>query len=260
MNFTLKKPIRWFWNHKNNYVAHSLGLGVPSTTIPDFSFVTDVLYQGEIDDCTANNACATRQSMKGTAYDPLQYWQAELAFLNNPKADGCDMKTQMAVGVKVGFVPLQRTIPQDTCSAYFQVVPNNGLDMFDAIISTMYQNNVPAPVGLPWYSSWNGGNSGTVPFSSVSLLGGHSVKIAGKKTVNGVEKLIVQNSWGVNAPGSDNGLYYFDRITVNQYFNTYGCYIWSDSQNTEIKTLGLIQALYQNIIDILGSVAVYLQK
>jgi hypothetical protein len=254
MKYTLLKPIRWFWNHKNNYVSSSLSLAVPSPSIPDFSFVTAITDQADLGDCSGQSACSTRAYNKGNAYDPNQYYLDELAFFNSTNlARGVDLKTQVATGVKTGFVIQGTTTHTDNASAYLQIVPNNGQDMFSSIVSAMFQNQVPAMVGLPWYESWTTGQQGIVPNTSLGLRGGHSVKIAGLKTINNVQYLIVQNSWGIYAQGSDNGLYYFNRALVNQWFNAYGCFIWVDSVDFQVKTLGLLSALYVNLLDLLGS-------
>lgn len=122
-------------------------------------------------------------------------------------------------------------------------------DLFDNTRSAIQINQRPCMGGLTWMSEWTNAPGGMITTSGSTPLGGHCIKIAGWKTINGVFYMVLQNSWG-NGVG-DNGLYYMSREVFNSAFQPFGVFYWSDDVNPTIKVLGLIQAIYQHIISLL---------
>lgn len=80
-------------------------------------------------------------------------------------------------------------------------------------------------VGCLWRQSWNTALEGIIPTSYESTGGGHSFKICGQKTINGVIYLVAQMSDGVDF--GDKGFCYFPREVVNREFSPYGAYTFT---------------------------------
>lgn len=248
------------WHKASDWSFHkTFGQATPSEIPASMNMVTRILDQGGLNACTAFAAVAIREWMKQKQYDPVQQWNNECAVWGNvaqANQTGVDLNTQMATGVEKGFVPVGATTPIDNAAAYFSVTPTksifnpSGLDMYDSIKSAMALQNAPLSAGLVWYEEWVGAVNGIIiDGSGKTILGPHDIKIAGLLTMSdGVERLIIQNSWGDDEGA--NGLYYFDRATANVTF-TQGTKFWTDSTVSNYKTLGFIQALCQNVIDLL---------
>ena len=237
------------WHRSTDYIHVPLASSVPSELL----FLSPILNQNDAmgtEDCTAFSGVACRYNeTNNTTFDPMKQWQSELDFMGVKASNGTDLRTTLAVGVKTGFYRIGNTAPTDNASAYFFVVPTNGLDMFDSIIYALNNIQRPLQAGVMWKYEWNAPEQGIITTAGTNNFGGHCIKIAGHKTINEVQYIVVQNSWGQGF--GDNGLFYFPREVVNQCFGSYGVGYWSDDVNPQIKTLGYIQSLYQNIVSLL---------
>jgi hypothetical protein len=241
--FTLQKR----FTSRHDY-SHARTFGLGAAALPDeLLFLTQILDQGNSEKCTAYSAVAVRQSMKAVAYDPDIQWQEELKEMGLISANGSDIKTQMATGKDLGFTPVDSQTRQDNATAYFWVTTGGGLDLFDAIRQTVNQIQAPLTAGLTWYENWNAPIlQGVVPDNYGIVLGGHAIKIAGWKTINGYPYLVIQNSWGTGV--GDNGLFYFSREVTNKVFGHYGIAYWSDlPTDTVIHKMQLLAALLENL-------------
>lgn len=240
------------YRFKKGDALHHRNFGTANiATLPtDLLFLSAVLDQGQLPACTAYAATAVRDSMKNKLYDPQIQWDEELQFMGNPNADGAnDTRVPMAVGVEIGFVPLGSPLPTDNASAWYAVTQNNGFDLFDSIRMAMFQTQNPLLLGLTWMNEWTAALGGMIQDNGQIVDGGHCVKIAGWKFLNGNPYLVIQNSWGTDA--GDNGLFYFPREVVNACFGGFGIFYFSDTDNPTIKTLGMIQALLLNLWEML---------
>ncbi len=255
-------------NSRRDYSFHKT-FGTTVQFAPEVLMLTRILNQGGSNACTAYTAVAIREWMKqGKQYDPDRQFQAELAVWGDPNAQGgVDLQTQMATGVKTGFFPIGSSTPTDNTAAYFSITPTksflnpNGLDMYDSIKSAINLQKCPLSVGVVFYQEWITAPNGVVPHSQKSVLGRHDMKIAGYTTKKrdgslidpqGNEYLVIQNSWGEGY--GDGGLFYFDRYMADLVFNE-GTFYWTDSQDVHYKTLGLVAALLQNLINLLTQLA-----
>lgn len=219
--------------------------GIKAAIFPEqLLFVSKILNQ-DVEDCTAFSSSAVRASMKGKNYNPQQYWVDECDYDGAPVTqNGTSMETALNVGIEKGWTLEGTTTPHlDNASSYLQVTPSNGMDMFDSMRATMMQANAPLEAGVTWYEDWDNSPNGIVPASYQTVLGGHAIKLAGWKTINGMPYIVVQNSWGSDA--GDGGLFYFSREIANKIFDE--VYIWSDVASQEIKQLGLLAALLRNL-------------
>jgi hypothetical protein len=242
MKFTLKPRA----SSSKDYSSHKSILG--AVVFPnELLFLSPVLSQ-DAEDCTAFSAVAVRDSevLNGN-FDPMQFWNDELAFNHDTTSTGYDLETPAAVGVKAGFAPMGNTIRQNNASAYFWVTNGGGADLFDNIRTAIWRNQRPACGGLNWYNEYNT-PTGVISDNGKTLLGGHAVKIAGFTTKNGIPYLVIQNSWGVNY--GSQGLFYMPRDLVNKAFAPFGVYWWSDDPTLKIKQMGLLAALLQNLVNL----------
>ena len=223
-------------------------------------FTSPILDQGATEECSAYQACAERAAITGKVYDPQAYWQAECDYLHDQNPDGVDLKTALSVSVDPGYTEMGNTTPSEQATAWIYIYPNNGMDLYDSIQEaiTLYQR--PVAIGVEWYSDWEEGQNGIVPDSRDTVLGGHDTMLCGKvvNTIVGnlpfpvdTDRMANQNSWGVNAPSSDSGFYYFSRTQINNWFTGYGCAVRIDSTDMMTKILGKLSALYVKVIDLI---------
>lgn len=251
---TFNKKILTFW-HSSKHYTKNLGALPLADTLLLASPVLDQVDGSGRNDCTAFMAVEIRGTMKQKTYNTDSQWNLELAFGGNkPAPDGFPLETPFAVGVKSGFVPLGQSQPIDNCSAYFWVHPSGDVDLFDSIRQTIVQNNCPVGVGILWYSDWDFATGGIITENPNSPLGGHALKVAGWKTINGEPYLVLQNSWGTSY--GDQGFYYLSRALANKVLN-YGVCYWSDNTNIQIQRLGLLQALYANVLLLMQKAFIY---
>ena len=229
---------------------HNFG-AIDASALPDeLLFLSAILDQGQLPACSAYASTAVRDSMKGKLYDPKIQWHEEQQFCNSPLSDGVsDMRVPMAVGVETGFVPIQTPLPVDKASTFYSVSQNGDNDLFDSIRVAMQQAHCPLVFGITWMNEWTNALGGTIHDNGKTVDGGHALKIAGWKQLNGDPYLVIQNSW--NTMVGDGGLYYFPRSVVNYCFGEYGIYYWTDDVNPTIKTLGMLQAFLLNLYELL---------
>lgn len=210
-------------------------------------FLSPILSQGNTEHCSAYGAVAIRDSMKQKIYDPEAQWQEELEM--GATESGSDVQTTMATGCEKGFVILATTERVDNASCYLWVYKNNGQDLFDSARRALQDAGCPLGTGTLWKNEWDASIGGMIETPGATTLGGHFVKLAGFKQINSIPYIVVQNSWGLDAPGSDNGLYYFPRDVFNQCFNEFGISYWSDDPTLKIKKMGLLLSLYINLLN-----------
>lgn len=241
MTFTLKKRKA----SRKDYSLHkSLKLSAPAAFPDELLLLSPIIDQGSVDICTACAAVAARYNeTNGAVTDQNAFWQQELSFAGeSSNTNGFDLQVPLSTAVEKGF-------PNYAPSAYFWITPNNGQDLFDSVRTALLTTNYPLVAGVMWDNSWTETPQGIVQSLGNSPLGGHCVKIAGFKTINGQPYIVIQNSWGTSL--GDNGLWYFPRSVFNQAFAEFGIAVWSDSPNVQVKTLGMISALWYNIITLL---------
>jgi hypothetical protein len=207
-------------------------------------YLSEILDQGTAPHCTAYQAVAVRSSMKNKSYDPEQQWIEETTL--GATAEGTDIQTALATGVKVGFVPNGTTTSVDQASCYLWVNINNGMDLFDSCRRAIQDAGCPLSAGICWMQEWD--SNSVVDKLGTIVAGGHAVKIAGWKQINNVPYMVIQNSWGTQM--GDNGLWYFSRDVFNKVFGEYGIGYWSDDPNLQIKKLGFFSALLVNLINL----------
>lgn len=224
---------------------------------PPQNWLTRSLNQGANPSCTAYTAVAMREAQKGKQYDPEAQWQEEKEMWGDLNAPGVDLDTQMACGVERGFVPVGETNPTDQAGGWMNVNPTqtlfnpSGLDTFDAIKEAL--KVAPLSAGLSWYSEWDNTSQGVIPHTFLSYLGEHATKLAYVETINGVEYIVDQGSWGENF--GDAGKFRFDRYMANKCF-TRGIKYWTDNLPVDVQRLGLLLSFYINLKNLLTQLVI----
>lgn len=213
----------------------------PISQLPDeYLLLSTILDQGSGYTCTAHSSCAVQESEHGIQFDPEWFYQKEGEVNGFPSIFGYDMRTLMKTGCIKGFKPLNNNETEAEKYkelSYFNV--DRELDKFDDIRVAMWlakEEKRCVVVGTEWFAEWMNTNNGIVPNGiAKQTIGGHAIKIAGWTKINEVEYLVVQNSWGKGV-GKD-GLFYFDRETVNRYF--LWAFIWRSTPD-KIQTISFI--------------------
>ena len=266
-NFGLKLHKHGFWHRANPFNAmmkvrlrNTLGVATATKTL----FTSPVLDQGPTMTCAEHEACAEQAAIDGIAYDVQQFLAAVCGFLNilPSQYNGTDMKTVMAAAINPGLTPVGQTKPTVQASAVMWITPENGMDLYDTLQTYIDLYQRPLGFGVMWMNDWEGGQNGVVPSSlPESSLGSHCTMWCGKVrsgeflgvTFPEPDRMLNQNSWGVNAPGSARGYYLFPRNIVNMYTGSYGCAVKVFSTDATVILLGKLSMLYVKVIDLIAS-------
>ena len=267
-NFGLKLHKHGFWHRANPFNAmmkarlrNTLGVATATKTL----FTSPVLDQGPTMTCAEHEACAEQAAIDGIAYDVQQFLAAVCGFLNilPSQYSGTDMKTVMAASISPGLTPVGQTKPTVQASAVMWITPENGMDLYDTLQTYIDLYQRPLGFGVMWMNDWEGGQNGVVPSSlPESSLGSHCTMWCGKVrsgeflgvTFPEPDRMLNQNSWGVNAPGSARGYYLFPRNIVNMCTGSYGCAVKVFSTDATVILLGKLSMLYVKVIDLIASV------
>ena len=114
-------------------------------------------------------------------------------------------------------------------------------------MQAMYQTKYVAIGGVEWEQSWT--SNPYITTTGGVVLGGHAIRIVGMKIMSDGRYAVLANTWSEQV--GDKGYWYIREDVFNKKFSEYGIYILSDSQDIKVKTLGLISALYTNILTLL---------
>jgi hypothetical protein len=240
MKFNLQKR-RAHRTDNSFHKSHALG----TASLPDtLLFLSPILNQGDSESCTAYSSVAVRYNEVNQTLDPVAFWNQELAFADSDGSSGFDLEVPADTAVEKGF-------PDYNPSAPFWITPNNGMDLMDSVCSAMQTLNRPCEGGLTWMTEYTNAPGYLISQVGHTVQGGHDIKIAGWTILNGVKVIVLQNSWGTGY--GNQGLFYMTRSVFNQVFAPFGIFIWSDTPDTQIKTLGLIRAIAYNVINLMQS-------
>ncbi len=249
------KPLKPRLRSSRDFSHHKSFPILGAVVLPDelFKLPSAIANQGNKPSCTAAASVTCRNIMNGKVYDEGGQWALEFQYAG-ATTDGYPLDVPAKVGKDVGFSITGQNGGFDKVGGYFWKSSNSGLDIFDTIKNTIFQNYqrtgkvIPFQVGLNWFSSFeNSGNgSGIVPHIFENLLGGHDTSIVGWKKINGIDYLINANSWGTSH--GLNGYFYFDRFMANKCF-TISQFYWLDAEDmpTDVFRLGIFAAILQNI-------------
>jgi hypothetical protein len=254
------------WFHRINpfnallkrHLAKNLGAPEPLQA----PIISTVLNQGSTEFCGEYEACAEQTAVDNIVYDVPQFLNAVCAYLGIPLSlyTGSDVHTLFAASIDPGLTPQGQTTPTVKATAVIWIHPESGMDLYDTIQSYVENYRRPVAFGTTWYADWDTNVNGLVPSGApTSQTGGHCSMLNGK-VVSGAfqgvtfpepDRMVNQNSWGTDAPGSVNGFYLFPRDVVNDYLCLYGAGMRIFSNDQTVKLLGQLSMYYVKLIDLL---------
>ena len=231
-----------------NYSYHKTFGAAPLPALPEeYMLVSAILNQGNTEHCTAYAACAVRASELGAEFDPEEFFRQEGVTNGSVSESGYQLSTALTTAKNIGFKQLSDNSTGYKIPSYFEI--DGPYDRTDNLRSAMWLNKAEKNAGYggtSWFSEWTYAPGGLIPTTYSVFTGLHAVKVAGWKTINGVLRIGIQNSYGSSL--GDNGINWFTRETFNKEFNE-GLFMFSTVTDQQIQTLGSIVTILTQIAD-----------
>ena len=235
-NFGLKPTA-----HDPRDYSYELTFGAPALVLPDEYFAgrPKVLDQKLSQFCTAFAASVVASCEDGVDFEPSWLFAQEKAITGGPLDQGEDLRAPMKAVVKCGLLPADKAMFSlenkdplfladaknwpfsDPLAAapykkqgYFRVDGD-----FYAVRNYLYLNRSyrrAISTGVLWYNEWTTAPGGIIPTTYSEVGGLHSVAILGFTKKDGVNYIVVQNSYGDGI--GDHGLFYFPDSVFNREF------------------------------------------
>lgn len=209
-----------------------------------------VKHQGQSLSCTKHATAGASEYQDGLELSAAWGWSRVCKKLGNFIPEGTDPRTAMGITCQEGELPqslAKYTFPDD----YYQIVgnwenwPDTSKeaqpyrkaayikvkivgDYFDSIRNALFvgkeKNQVVMAFGT-WYQEWG---QMIVPSVYTNFAGYHAYLFMDFDTIDGVQYLVAQNSYGENL--GDKGYQYFPREVINREFAKYGTglYVFED--------------------------------
>lgn len=201
-----------------------------------------VKHQGNTDKCTAYASCAISEVQEKVELDPAYSFAASKEISGNVDAWGQDLRTACKSHVKYGALarkdrpveisqlPFQEQRYYKTWKdlyplalehkkkSYFAIT--GPYDTFDNIRAALFKYQTPIIIGIQF-----GYPLTQKLIDSVKNGFGHAMTVIGYRTYEGVDTLIVGNSYGIEA--GDNGVHYVTREVIN-HWASYGAFTFID--------------------------------
>ena len=245
-------PKKHTWFHKinpfNKMLRNHLNatLRAPASTVA--TYTSPVLDQGDTEECAIYANAATLATIKGKPFSIQTILTAVLSYMNIPASsyEGTDLQTAMFAMVNPGASATDGTTYAYT--AILWIYPQSGESFCEAINDDIQQYQRPANLAGTWFNEFDGSVNGVITTGAKNILGGHDMLLAG---INSNGFMVNQGSWGVDAPGSVNGFYFFSPQVFDSYYTGYKCGIGIDSTNPTVVLLGKLSSFYVKLIDII---------
>ncbi len=221
--------------------------------IPDFDLDPNPIIKNQLDSymCTAFSNTSVSEVQEGVELSPEYAYQKTNVLMGVKHSQGADYFKALKVHCKFGCIE-QKDAPftladkgqffvensdnwdtsYDTQALVHKkksyLICDQGNDAFDSALIAMYQSYQTfkntlnksdlraVSHAMYWMPEFQYMQHGMIPESStwnIKLGSGHNVKLKGKKTIDGVQFIVVQNSYGEGV--GDGGMYYFPRQTFN---------------------------------------------
>jgi hypothetical protein len=202
-----------------------------------------VKNQGTSVSCTAQTTALAAEYQDGEELSAAWTWKEVCKYLGTFTPPGAQPRDAMSRAIAVGFLPQRHakySFPQDNTQtignwnnwpdqyalaepfkkAAYVRIPIIA-DYFDSIKAALVhgkeKNQIVMAFGT-WYTEWNIGKFIALIYSILS--GWHAYTFIDFDTVDGVEYLIAQNSYGETM--GEQGFQWFPRETVNREFSRWG--------------------------------------
>ena len=258
------------------------GANIDVNAIPDFDLAPTLTIKNQLDSsmCTAFANTGISGIQEGMELSPEYAFQKTRALMGSPHSWGADPDAAMKAHVKFGCIeekdsPLHLGIDgqykiEDPTNwdknldiaasvhrkrAYLEV--DGYKDRFDSILATMYESyqkfqqtlNLSdlraVSTGLDW--SFQDAPNGIVS-QTESDSAQHNVFAKGKRTINGIPYIVIQNSYGEDV--GDKGLYFFPRDILNQ--NILFARVFEDMDPDELKRQwGILAKIFDMMMSVL---------
>lgn len=216
--------------------SHQKTFGSMAQVLPDEYIVGSCPVKNQMGSefCTAFASYVLAALEDVADYSPEWFFAKEVE--ETGQTDGQDLRTSCKVATKYGFLP-QNMASMTTLnqSPTFLSNPanwpfsddlaaaNNKRESyyrcdgtFEQIKQTLFRTKRAILTGITWYESFTYAPNGIVPEDYTELGGLHCIPIIGFKKINGVDYLVVQNSYGDQI--GDKGLFYFSEVIFNKVF------------------------------------------
>ena len=235
--------------HRMNPANFLMGLfaGRKLGSSPAGWFDAPVLDQGDADICSEVGTYTQRAPVTGKAYVPGAFIASEQEFTGDATTTEFDAKAVMATATSAGLLASDGT--RDIPDAKLWIYPTGGMDFLDTVNWYVSQYSAPVGVGIPWYSSWETGAGGVIPEGEPQgLVGGHWTTVYPSDRPSFARN---KGSWGVSAPGSDQGYYEVPRDVFNEYWQGSGAAIFIKTDSAVVRILNQISDTYVAMIEVL---------
>ena len=250
--------------------SHVKTFGAISTALPDEYIVgqTEVLNQYGSLFCTAFASSVLAALEDNLVFEPAWFFAKEVE--NSGQTDGQDLKTACKVAQNSGFLPLSKaqfSLPSQS-SEFLQNAKNWPFSddliaaqykrqsyyrcdgNFQQIKQTLFSTKKAILTGINWFDSFTYAPGGIVPADYSQPGGLHCIPIIGFKKINGIDYLIIQNSYGEEI--GDKGLFYFSEAIFNKVF-TEPMYIFVPNGGMKPQPIGtFFEILIYKILCLLG--------
>lgn len=205
-----------------------------------------VKNQGNSLSCTAQASTLASEYQEGVSLSAEFQWKETCRQLGTYVPDGADYRTALAVHCKVGALQQEKSpfrfpiddsqtignwsnwpdypreeIEQYRKASYVQI-PRVG-DNFDSVRSALLRGKEQNQIVIActrWFREWS---VPVIPSADLytGFVGYHCHTWIDFDTIDGVEYLVGQNSWGRSV--GDEGFQYWPRDTVNKELSQWGC-------------------------------------
>lgn len=241
-----------------------------------------ILNQLDLDFCTAFAGVTLQYDIYGIPFDPFWQMAKTKEIIGSYTQYGASLRDSAMSFVKYGALPAQISpyvhngspldktrdflanwanypASLDTLAkkykdlSFFKV--DGPYDFFDNLRSTLWihrNDRQAVSIGLNWHPEWTEAPGGIIPSVMPTSQGeGHDMAFVGQKMINGVEYVIGQQTWGLNA--GDNGKYYFPREIMDQIaLQGFGAFIFSRFDGSGIKLGGFLGSVLEAVKSFLG--------
>lgn len=199
-------------------------------------------HQGGSQLCTCYATVAMAEREDGNSYSREFHAKCESKILGrNMATTGADLRTALDVSRQYGFLlkqeapfdwktvgdefaaepknwpqSLDKEAQENAHPGYTWVVPNNGLDYFDALRGALFDKKPygSISVGIPWFREFQTvGSNGILSHPFSNSYSYHDIEIIGWHWINGVCYLVA-NPWE-GSMFADGGVVYISRDTMN---------------------------------------------
>jgi hypothetical protein len=215
--------------------------GAADVVLPDEYFAGKPLVKNQelSEMCTAFGSYVLAACEDGVDFLPEWSFAAGKTISKTDPEEPEDLRTPLKTAVKMGYCPTSPLLPSLATQSprYCGILANYPASTvqqalkylkksyfrvdgdFNSVRRVLYDNRASRRAiltGVLWMNEWTAAPGGIVPDFAVSPGGLHCIAIIGFIKKNGIDYIVVQNSYGTDI--GDQGIFYFDEKTFNAEF------------------------------------------